>query len=229
MKTKSIEKLFLHILIYTFLLLPVFLLFSKIKTTERILIGVYGIVCFLMLSAYFYGLVKTTILYFTIYTFLEYSFFTALLWVNLKSRKLKLAILFFSIPFFGFQIFTYFSQSSVILDSIPVGIETILIFIYITFFLYETFQSDSSEFIYSHSCFWLCIGMMVYLGGTFFFNILLAYLDQKHIDQYWFLTYVADIIKNLFFCVSIIAYSYSPFRQRLHHKTQIPYLDLDIN
>lgn len=228
-KTKSIEKLFLHILIYTFLLPPIFLFFSRYKIKETILIGAYGTVCFLMLSSYFYGYVKSNFLYFTVYTFLEYIFFTSFLWCNIKGKMFRIVIFILSLLFFGFQIFTYFKLSGPSLDSIPVGIETILIIVYITFFFYERFQSDSNEFIYSHPCFWLCIGMLIYLGGTFFFNILLGYLDQKHIDQYWYLTYVADIIKNLFFCVSIIVYSHNPKSEKLRQNKHVPYLDLDIN
>jgi len=227
-KTKSIERLFLHILIYTFLLLPAFLVFSRNKTRERMLIGAYGITCFLMLSSYFYGYVKSSFLYFTVYTFLEYISFTSLLWLNIKSKGFKLIILFFSFLFIGFQIFTYVELRTAALDSIPVGIETILIFIYIAFYFYESFQDNQSDFIYNQSCFWLCIGMMIYLGGTFFFNILLHYLDQRHVDQYWFLTYVADIIKNLFFVASIVLGS-TPSKEKLHHQKHLPHLDFDMN
>lgn len=229
-KTISIEKLFLHILIYTYLLLPIILLFTKIKTKDRISLGIYGALCFLMLSSYFYGYLKSSFLYFTIYTFLEYVFFASFVWLNLNSKKLKAIIGIFSFFFIAFQIFSYseFSKNTS-LDSIPVGIETILMFIYITFFFYERFQSDSSELIYEHRCFWLCMGMLIYLGGTFFFNILIGYLHEEQVDKYWFLTYIADILKNLLFAVSLIIHIKGSTRESLHHQKHLPYLDLDMN
>jgi len=234
-KAKSIEKLFLHILIYTYLLLPVLLFFSRSKVKERWLIGVYGIIFFSILAAYFYGYIIGSLLYISIYTFLEYLFFTLFLAIHITNKKFRIAIYILSILFFGFQIFSYISiknsefATAGNLDSMPVGIETILIFIYITFFFYESFQKTSSEFIYNHPCFWLSIGMLLYLGGTFFFNILVNHLDDQQADQYWYLTYIADIVKNIFFGVAIIMYSHIPQKENLHHQNHVPYLDLDMN
>jgi len=71
--------------------------------------------------------------------------------------------------------------------------------------------------------------MMIYLGGTFFFNLLANYISPSDIDKYWFLTHIADIIKNIFFCVALIVYSRSNLHEKLFHHSSVPYLDLDMN
>jgi len=227
-KTNSIEKLFLHILIYTYLLIPIFLILLKIKRKDGLLIGLYGLTFFGFLALAFYHVLGNSYLYINIYTFLEYCFFTAILWNNISLGKLRLVIFICSVLFVAYQIFNYFG-SNVGMDSIPIGIETILIFIYIIFFFYQNFRNNYDRFIYDHHCFWISIGMMIYLGGTFFFNLLLNYIDPRDADNYWYLTHIADIIKNLFFCVAIIVYSRSHLQEKRFHHSSVPHLDFDMN
>ena len=183
---------------------------------------------FSLLSIYFYRIFRLHSYYDTIYTFLEYCFFTAILWNNISLKKFRLAIFICSIFFIVFQILHYLN-SNVGMDSIPVGIETVLIFVYIIFFFYQNFRNNYDQYIYNHHCFWISIGMLIYLGGTFFFNLLGNYIDSSDIDKYWFLTHIADIIKNVFFCVSIIVYSRGKLKEKLYHHSSVPYLDLDMN
>lgn len=200
------------------------------------MIGLYGIIIFSVLFAYIYHFINATFLYFTVFTFFEYFFFTAILWLNISNKTLRLVILIFSVLFVSFQVISYVitldSQvynSNAYLDSLPIGVETILIFIYISFFFYESFKITTEEHIYARPCFWITIGMLIYLGGTFFFNILLNHIDQSQVDKYWFLTYIADIIKNLFFCVALIIYVRIPYKEKSLQNSSVPFLDLDMN
>jgi hypothetical protein len=227
-KTKSIERLFLHILIYTYLLIPIFFFFLKIKKKEGLIFGLYGLVFFALLLLATYGILRTSYLYITIYTFLEYCFFTGMLLNSISIKKLRLIIFICSIFFISLQVIFYLTSRPG-MDSIPVGIETVLIFIYIIFFFYQNFRNNYDQFIYDHHGFWLSIGMMIYLGGTFFFNLLANYIDPRDIDKYWFLTHIADIIKNLFFCIALIVYSRTHLQEKLFHHSSVPYLDLDMN
>ena len=228
-KIQVIEKLFLYILTYSYLLLPLTFLFFRSKRRDDLATGIYGILFFILLYLFDHSFIPKsyTQIYQTFYTFWEYSFFTYLLFQSITLKKLKIIILLFTVLFIGFLIYNYSSSQRSKLDSIPVGIETILIFIYISFFFYQNFKHTNEEYIYTQPCFWLSIGMLIYLGGTFFFNILINYLDKTHRD-YWFLTYIADLIKNLLFCVSIIVYVRTPHKEKSLHKS-VPYLDLDMN
>lgn len=231
-KIQAIEKLFLYILTYSYLLLPLVFLFSRSKRRVDLFIGIYGILFFILLFLINPSnrLIPDPYLkiYQTFYTFSEYLFFTYILFQSIILKKIRITIAIFSILFVGFLIYDHLTRKIDSLDSIPVGIETILIFVYITFFFYQNFKSTSNEYIYNQSGFWISIGLLLYLGSTFFFNILVNEIDQTQVDKYWFLTYIADTIKNLFFCISIIIYARNRHKQKLPPKS-VPYLDLDMN
>ena len=192
------------------------------------IIGIYGLTFFSLLTLSFYNVIRITSFYNSLYTFLEYFFLTAILWNNIAIKKLRVVILICSLLFVLAQILTYTISDSD-WDSIPIGIESILVFVYVIFFFYQNFRNNYDQFIYDHHCFWLSIGMMIYLGGTFFFNLLGNYIDHSDIDKYWFLTHIADIIKNIFFCVALIVYSRSNLHEKVFHHSSVPYLDLDMN
>ena len=231
-KIQIIEKLFLHILTYSYLLLPLTFFLSRSKRRDDFIIGVYGILFFILLYLinpdHRYIPESYTQVYQTSYTFCEYLFFTYLLFRNITIKSFRIIILLFSIFFIGFLLYSHLTKSYGLVDSIPVGIETILIFVFISFFFYQNFKSTNDEYIYTQSCFWLSVGILIYLGGTFFFNILVNHIDLSQVVKYWFLTYIADIIKNLLFCISIIVYVRTPHKEKSLHKS-VPYLDLDMN
>ncbi len=194
------------------------------------IIGVYGVVFFTFLFLQDRYLIPRGMLRFyqSFYTFCEYSFLTYLLFQNIAIKTFRIIILILSIFFTGFLTYYYLSNQLAKLDSISVGIETVLIFIYISFYFYQSFKSVNNEYIFSQPGFWLSLGILIYLGGTFFFNILVNHIDETQIKKYWFLTFIADTIKNLFFCVSIIVYARNRHKQKLPPKS-VPYLDLDMN
>jgi hypothetical protein len=55
-------------------------------------------------------------------------------------------------------------------------------------------------------------------------NILVNEMDQSQVDQYYFLTYIGEIIKNVFFIVALFIFN----RQKKTSKPQssVPYLDM---
>lgn len=194
------------------------------------IIGIYGVTFFTFLFLQDRELIPRGMLRFyqSFYTFCEYSFLTYLLFQNIKMKKLRIVIVLFSIFFIAFLAYDFLSREAGRLDSMSVGIESILVFIYITFFFYQSFKSADNEYIFNQPGFWLCLGILIYLGGTFFFNILVNDIDETQTDKYWFLTFIADTIKNLFFCVSIIVYARNRHKQKPPPKS-VPYLDLDMN
>lgn len=128
-----------------------------------------------------------------------------------------------SILFLIFQII-YYTTSKKGLDSVPIGIETILVFIYLFYYLYEQFNSQKYTFIYENYSFWIALGILVALGVSFFINILANDLDRHIIDNYWYITYISDFIKNILFSISILIYvRYS--KNGKPNKHTIPNLD----
>jgi hypothetical protein len=137
----------------------------------------------------------------------------------------KKIILLISAIFICFQIFYYFLVPFKRLDTIPIGIESILIFVFIIYYFFEQFKISKDELIYLNYFFWVAIGIMIYLGTTFFFNILANHLD-KQIRAYWFLSYSGDILKNCLFVVGILVYLKKGVRLPEKNSKSVPYLDM---
>jgi hypothetical protein len=139
----------------------------------------------------------------------------------------KKLIVVLSIGFLVFQVFYFLTADIKRLDSLGIGIETILLFIYIILFFYDFFKNPKVSFVYNHYCFWISLGILVYLGSSFFFNILANHMTSNQMEKYWSLTLITEFIKNLFLVASIIIFN----KQQTNKKTSasVPYLDFDVN
>lgn len=112
------------------------------------------------------------------------------------------------------------------IDSIAIGVESILIFVYIFFFFFEMINKQNGGFIYEHHCFWISVGLLIYLGGSFFINILANVLTIEEFGKYWYFTFIADTIKTLFFAVALIILS-KKSDQRKPDSNSVPFLDMN--
>ena len=227
-KIQIIEKLFLHIVYFSYLLLPFGFLFSKSKKKDiiPITIAIYGIVFFLLLQLYQYLPRNTKTIYQSFYTYFEYLVFAFFFWSNINSKNLKKLILVSSALFFIFQL-VYINTIKVNrLDSIPIGIETILLLVYIFFFFFEFSKSLNGSYIYNHYCFWISVGILIYLGGSFFFYILIDHLTKEQVNTFGNMTFVAEFIKNLLFVVALLIYAKHPKKTNDKSHLSVPYLDM---
>jgi len=224
-KIQIIEKLLFYINSFSYLLLPLAFLFTKFKKRDSLLVGIYG---FILFFPVFYGN-KTPQeyqkLFLVSYTFIEYLFLTALIWLNIESKYFKKLIFVLSCSFLIFQIFFFLIGNMSRLDSIPIGIETLLLLSYIFIFFYEQFKNQKTVYIYNHHCFWLSVGILIYLGGSFFFNILANHIDKKQLNDYWQLTLIGEILKNVFFIVAILIFFNNSAKENRNRDMAIPFLD----
>lgn len=138
------------------------------------------------------------------YTFFEYSLFTWVLYVLLRNLVFKRIIVFVSICFTIFIILYNLNGKVRRIDSIPIGIETILILIFSFYYLYEQMKDTEILFIYSRYSFWVVLAMMLYLAGSFFIYIYASQLDPKEVGKYWIFTNIFSILKNIFFTIAIV-------------------------
>jgi hypothetical protein len=100
------------------------------------------------------------------------------------------------------------------IDSIPIGIEAILILVYSFYYLFEQMKDTDTLFVYSRFTFWVILGMMLYLAGSFFIYIFASQLDPKEIAKYWSFTNIFSIIKNILFALAIFINSNSKQPQK---------------
>ncbi len=82
-------------------------------------------------------------------------------------------------------------------------------------------------YVYNIPTFWIAVGILIYLGGSFFFFILANHISQEQLLKYRFLTYIAETIKNILFAVALIMY----LRQSRENtkKQTVPNLDFSFN
>ncbi len=229
-KSKIIEKLFYYIVAFSYLLLPLGYFISRSKKSETVpvALAVYGIICCTFLFCIRNKIIPKELWgYFQIsYTFFEYAVFTLLFWTNIRQKQVRRLIVIASVLFFTFLLFYVLIAKVKRLDTVPIGIETILILTYIIYFFYE-FSKDSRNFyIYNHYCFWIAVGILIYLGGSFFFFILFNQLSNDQIETFGNLTYLAEIIKNILFALSIFIYHRYSLENNKEKTSSLPYLDM---
>jgi hypothetical protein len=145
--------------------------------------------------------------------------------MNIKSKTVKYLILIVSFLFILFLYLFDFNPSQQQMDSIPVGIETLILLVFGIYFFYEQFKDPTTFYIYYHYCFWVTIGILIYLCGSFFIFMYANKMTNEQVAQFWFFTYIVEIIKNILFTVAIIIYSRKTVDKP--PKTDIPYLDIN--
>lgn len=230
-KIQNIESLFYSILTYTYLLPPILLIifWNKLKQEKRSFWVPFYAFSFFFLVFFEEQLTTTkssTRLYYQSFTFFEYLFFTGVFWQVIKSRIVRIIIVILSVSFSIFQIIYFFTERFKRIDSIPIGIESILVLVYIFYFFFELLKEPKGKHLSENYCFWFAIGILIYLSGSFFINILANVMQKDEIVKYWYLTYIADIIKNLFLGIGLIVMArQTPDQDRV--KKGLPYLDMN--
>jgi hypothetical protein len=141
--------------------------------------------------------------------------------VLLKSKKAKLVVAIASLIYIIFYIiYSLLYEVSILTVSIPIGVEAILILIFSFYYLYEQMNDTSTLFIYTKPAFWIILGMVLYLAGSFFVYIFSNYLNKDVREKYWVITNVLSILKNIFFCIAIHINAKPP-KESLHYDLEL--------
>lgn len=208
--TKTIEDL-LHFLIPCSELLFIILLLVSFKRTKKEkglwVLAAYFVADIALNYAMFNNAsLKWERIFLTIYTLVEFSLFAWFLFIQIKNDVFKKAIITSIVGFtiFSFVYFSFAKYQSI--DTVPIGIETILILIFSFYYLYEQMNEPSSLFIYNKYAFWVIAGIMIYLAGSFFIYIFAYQVSQHLLNQYWMLTNVVTIVRNILVIIAILIY-----------------------
>jgi hypothetical protein len=207
--TKTIENLFSYLSAGSdFLIVLLFFLYFKKVRIKRTLWTIF-FYCFASLILNYIGEqvpIKFEFIFYTAFTLVEYLIFSFFLWVCIANSFFKKAILYTSIIFIAFVISYLIIVKHQKIDSIAIGIETILILVYSFYYLYEQMNKTENLFIYNTFEFWVIFGMLIYLAGSFFIYIYANQLDPIFMRKYWFLTNIFYIVKNILFAIGIFTY-----------------------
>jgi len=215
-KTKTIENLFNYLAFYSDLLpiLCYILFFKKIKSDKAARI--------IILYLVFDFVINLALLYFIPYkfhnktypiaTFFESLFFAYFFYLTVKKKSLRRAIIITSallaLTSLSYYVYTYYYAYGVLrrtvhLDSVPIAIETIAIFLFSFFYFFEQINDTENLFVYNTPSFWGVLGILIYLAGSFFVYISANSISLQQLLQYWIITNIASIIKNIFFVIAI--------------------------
>lgn len=227
-KIQLIEKLFYHIVTYSYLLIPLCLISTKVrkKGVVTFILALYGLVCFICLKNFHDLPQELRKYYYTFYTSFEYTVFAFLFWKNITSSRFKQIVVTLSVLFVSFQIFYLLTSKGVMLDTIPIALETILTFTYIVYFFYEFSKNLTGLYIYNHYVFWIATGILIYLGISFFFFMLIDQLSEDQVNAFGILTYIAEIIKNILFVTALYVFSVQPSKDTNKKTPPAPFLDI---
>jgi hypothetical protein len=133
-----------------------------------------------------------TIIEYTIFTLLYYRFFHRAgnkRWVIIGSVIFLITVIL-ELNKFGFLYYSRFNA----------GTAVMLIISYSFLLFHEWLMDDPMEMIYSKVDFWITLGCLVYLSGSFFFFL----SGGKRWEENWVLHSVCNLIKNILFTIAIV-------------------------
>ena len=233
-KSKVIENLFSYISDYSgytdFLPFLLFLLFiGKLKTEAPLwIIFAYCCFCvFLDISVDVFDLRGSVLRYLnSSLTFVEYLSFALFIYLSIRKKIVKQILAGVSFAFIAFLAVYFFNaDSKARIDSIPIGIETLLVLIFSFYLLFEIMNTVKDTYINYNYKFWVLIAMMIYLSGSFFIYLYANELAAGEGAKFDILLSFFYILKNIFFVIAIIMCYRQP-KPKLP-PSSIPFLDLD--
>jgi hypothetical protein len=224
---KTIEDLFYFIhLSVDFILLFLFLILvkNKKKALPLFLISIYVFLDSLLNifdAEFSRGLYQYV---WSAFTLVEYSIFSYIILSTIRKPHIKKSIVYISVLFIVFSIIYNIATNFKRFDSIPIGVETILILLFSFYYLYEQMNDTTSLFIYSKYQFWIIIGFMIYLSGSFFIYIFASGLNRSDsilLSQYWMFTNGFYFLMIILFSISLFVYKKSKRNNSINFR---PYL-----
>ncbi|MEP6951690.1 MAG: hypothetical protein ABI863_20525 [Ginsengibacter sp.] len=137
----------------------------------------------------------------------EFSLFCLFYYTIVSPGIMKKAVLPIMGLFFVFACISFFfiHQKSPF-DSIPVGVESILIILMCIYYFVVQLKQSTDFSVYSTSNFWIIITFLIYLSGSFFLYIMAGtmYHDKAFQKQYDIINSVFYIIKNILLSIAML-------------------------
>lgn len=224
--SNNIEELLSHTLSFSFLLplLVIFILSKKLTFDKSVYILIAYLTLFFVFN-FFFKESKTFLgkkNYYFFYTILEYYSFATLFLLSIPEKRFQYIYYITSSAFTIFLVLIYSFFKIERLDSIPIGIESIVLMTFMIYFFYFQLKNVTNRSIYEFTSFWIVLGIMIYIGFTFFFNILANNVSPEFLNKYYYYTYLGDIFKNILFSIALFFAS----KNHLPNIASIPKLDM---
>lgn len=206
-------KLFLYIGPFSPLLPILFFLLFKIKSKERSVwvIFLYTVYCLVneLISYYLQAIDSYYILhFFATFTLVEFSFISYFFYKLFKVNPILRKIITLS-----WILFTAYGTTKIVFsheletwDSLQIGIGSLLILLYSSYFLFSKIKSGQTLEIYTTFHFWVAVTFLIYFSGTFFLNIMTQAMRKNPDYQliYFVINNGFNILKNVLLAVAMV-------------------------
>ena len=212
-KTISIENLFVYLAVFSDLL-PLtlaFLFYHKTKSEKGLsVLNVYLLFDLFanIILLYFIPENRNHKYVYPIFTLIETVLFAGFYFLTFKRSRFKNAAFILSV-FVTVSFIIYYIIRYLILpkppriDSVPIGIETVLMIVFLLMYLYEQINDTTTLFVYYKHSFWVAIGIIIFLAGSLFIFAFASQLPLKELQKYWVFTNIFCIVRNCFFTIAI--------------------------
>lgn len=157
-----------------------------------------------------------------LFTIAEYFFITIFIYYSIISKNAKRVIVVVSAAFLVYALYELIVSQSNSFDSIPSGVESILIIAFCIYYLFEKIREPNSLFLYSTADFWIIVSFIIYFAGTFFLFIYSQnnFSDLGFRKTYELLIGCFNLLKNvLLFIAFMIKSEKKDFSMPLSRKT----------
>jgi hypothetical protein len=138
----------------------------------------------------------------SLFTLVEYSILSYVLYSVILNRIFRGVIIVSSAVFFVFSIYYFLTAKNNTFDSLPASIESILIVAYSIFYLFDQMNKPQVIFIYQEPHFWFVVAFIICFSGTLFLFIQASYLTKEVRDNFWKISLISLIIKNILFAIA---------------------------
>ncbi|MEO8764528.1 MAG: hypothetical protein ABI416_09590 [Ginsengibacter sp.] len=185
----------------------------KTNTKEKSLRVVFYYILYSILNEvlgyYFHEIrsLKDALVLYAIFTVVEFSSFCLFYYYAVAEGKMKKAVLPIGTVFLLFACVDFFSFNKMTsIDSIAIGVETILVILMSIYYLAVQIKGDTNLFVYSTSNFWIVITFLIYLSGNFFLYIMASSMsdDKYYRDMYTIINSVFIVLKNILLSVAML-------------------------
>lgn len=202
---RMLDNLIVYISIYCSILPAASLLSKSIKWPLKIIgvYSIYSILSDLFLSKISQRLFGTEIISYRFFTLVEFALFCSYLYFSINQKKFKkiipIAVLIFTIS----VIIDLSNLSFNDFDSLPTGIESIIILSLSILCLSEILNSSD---LFRKPKAWISFGLILYFSGSFFLFILSKnnLNNQEFANQYAIIISIFNIVKNISFFIAIL-------------------------
>lgn len=186
-------------------ILVILLFVKKIKEWSIWAILVYCIYSFtnnlIILYKVSHSVKYLKLLYF--FTLFEYLLFATILFLILRNKLVKKFMLVISPAFVLFCFYFIFLSNLKKFDSLQTSVECIILIVLCIYYFFEQLGNPEVEFIYNSYKFWVVVGILLYLAGSFFVFAFATTFSNTQGNNYWSIIYVSGILRNILFAIAV--------------------------